>query len=45
LFRLQAFIRQDDKKDTDGFPVASNVAVCADQYGAGDDNRAQCIVF
>ena len=36
---------KDDKKDTDGFPVASNVAVCADQYGAGDDNRAQCIVF
>ena len=28
MFRLQAFIRQDDKKDTDGFPVASNVA-CA----------------
>ncbi len=34
MFRLQAFIRQDDKKDTDGFPVASYVAVCPDQYGA-----------
>ena len=35
----------DDKKDTAGFPVASYVAVCADQYGASDDNRTQRVVF
>ena len=45
MFCLQAFIRQDDKKDIAGNSVIAHVVICANQYGTGDDHCPQRIVF
>ena len=45
LFRLQAFIKQDDKKNTDGYFAVTHIVVCTNQYGTGDDHCSECIVF
>ena len=45
MFCLQAFIRQDDKKDIAGNSVIAHVVICANQYGTGDDHCPERVVF
>ena len=45
MFRLQAFIKQDDKKNTDGYFAVTHIVVCTNQYGTGDDHCSKYNAF
>lgn len=45
MFRLQAFIKQDDKKNTDGYFAVTHIVVCTNQYGTGETIARNALYF